>query len=109
MDSCLYTCTQLISEIVFTNHFLEFRAASRCFQYGRCSCRGQIIFDAKTDFGPTKAFPRAELSAKRIEAELKPIGLNEPGLKAADETLRALMRRRKDREPRQEKESSRSN
>jgi len=33
MDSCLCTCTQLISEIVFTNHFLEFRAASRCFQY----------------------------------------------------------------------------
>jgi hypothetical protein len=63
MDSCLCTCTQLISQIVFTNHFLEFRAASTCFQYGRCSCRGQIIFDAKIDFGPTKTFARPELSA----------------------------------------------
>jgi len=38
-------------------------------------------------------FPDRQIVWQRIEAELKPIGLNEPGLKAADETLRALAER----------------
>lgn len=41
--SYLYTCTQLISEIVFTNHPLEFRAASRYIPYGRRSVARCLI------------------------------------------------------------------
>jgi hypothetical protein len=71
--------------------------------------QGTDYFRREDRFWTDQDFPETRVVCQRIEAELKPIGLNEPGLKAADETLHTLMRRRKDRKPGQEKESSRSN
>jgi hypothetical protein len=71
--------------------------------------QGADYFRREDRFWTDQDSPEAKVVCQRIEAKLKPIGLNEPGLKAADETLHALVRKRKDRAPRQEKESSRSN
>jgi hypothetical protein len=55
----------------------------------------QDYFRREDWFWTDQDIPEAKVVCQRIEANLKPIGLNEPGLKDADETFHTLVRRRK--------------
>ena len=63
-------------------------------------------FRREDSFWTDQDFPEAKVVCQYIEAKLRPIGLNEPGLNDADENFHTLVRRRNDHAPRQEKESS---
>jgi hypothetical protein len=54
------------------------------------SYRRPVISSAETGFGLTRISPIPKLFQERIEAKLKSIGLNDPALKEAYDTLHAM-------------------
>jgi hypothetical protein len=60
------------------------------FSYGAWLLRDSGFFRRKERFWTDQDFPQAKEAHDRIEARLKQIGLRDPGLRDAYETLRAL-------------------